>query len=228
MDSDGESKVLYKSENFKYMINDKNVINVNYLQNIDLKKMIEANHDIAEMNEAEIKYEMVVLYHIYNKEINKFVSNSKTIEIDIPITTGEAIVISPKEEKNYKEYSNSLSRNNSTYFIICLEFLGSVILYILCIVYLIERLSPKDYINDYELEAIKSKYKKYIIDINILPNLTYKDVLFVDDMDELVKYANKYKVPIDCIEILKHKENIFAVIYDKYAYVYKVSVKKRK
>ena len=81
--------------------------------------------------------------------------------------------------------------------------------------------------NDDKLAYIKSKYKKDIIEIDFLPDLSKKDVLFVDDMDELVKYARYYGVPIDCIQIIKHRETIFAVIYDKYAYVYKVSVRKK-
>ncbi|MBR6072790.1 MAG: hypothetical protein IKP76_00515 [Bacilli bacterium] len=228
MDTQEEKKVLYKSDEFKYKIEGKNVININHLQNIDLKALIDANNDISTMNEADIKYEMVVVYHIYNKEVNKFISNSKTIEIDIPITTGNSIFKSPNNERNYKEYSNETAGNNYTYLIVCLEFLGSVILYLLCIAYLIDRISPSEYMNDYELETIKHKYKKDIIEIDFIPDLTYKEVLFVDSMDDLVKYSREYKVPIDCINIIKHKETIFAVIYDKNAFVYKVSVRKRK
>ena len=147
-DSNVENKTLYKTDEFKYKIDGKNVININHLQNIDLKTLIDTNKDLSTMTEADIKYEMVVVYHIYNKEINKYVSNSKTIEIDIPVTTGKNIFKSPNEEKNFKEHSNETNRSDITYLIVCLEFLGSVLLYVLCIAYLIERLSPKDYMND--------------------------------------------------------------------------------
>ena len=227
-DSTNEIKEVYKSTEYKYVLDNKNVINVNHITNIDLKSVIAANKEIAELANASLKYELVVNYHIFNKEINKYVSHSKTIEMDIPITSGESIVISPSETKNSKEYSKELDNNDVTYLIICLEFLGSVLLYILCIAYLIERISPKDYINDNELEYIRNKYKKYIIKINFIPDLTYKEVVFVDDIESLVEQARKLHVPVDYIDIIKHKEAVFAVMYDNYAYIYKVSVKKRK
>lgn len=221
-----EIKEIYKSIDYKYEINDKNIININHLTNIKLKELINTNPEIASLTNAIAKYELVVNYHVYNKEINKYVSNSKTIEIDIPITSGEYITISPSEEKNTKEFSNHID-NDNTYLVICLEFLGSVLLYILCIAYLIERISPTAKVNDEELNNILTTYKKYLVKINFIPDLTYKEVIFVDDMSELVGYSNTFSVPIDYIEIVKHKETIFTVIYDKYAYIYKVSIKKR-
>jgi hypothetical protein len=228
LDTSLEKKNIYKSDEYKYSIDNKNVININQLANIELKKIVSENVDIAEMIDAHIKYELVFNYHAYSKELNKYISDSKTIEVDIPVTSGKTITTSPYEEKKYREFSNELDHNNNTYLFICLEFLGSIILYILCIAYLIERISPTDYMNDKVLHFYLSKYKNYIIDINFLPDLSYKNVMFVDNFDELVKYSNKYRVPIDYVEIVKHKESIFAVIYDNDAYVYKVSVKKRK
>ena len=222
-----EKKEIYKSVEYKYSIDNKNVININQLTNVNLKEIINSDQDIKNYNSAKVKYELVVMYHVYNKDIDKYISNSKTIEINVPITTGEYITISPNETKSYKETSN-IKKNDKTYLIICTEFMGSVLLYILCIAYLIERISPVYTLTDAKLDSIKSKYKKYIVHINFIPDLTNKDVFFVDDMDTLVKYSKKYKVPIDYIEIVKHKETIFAVIYNKYAYVYKVSIMKRK
>jgi hypothetical protein len=227
-DNTTEVKEVFKSTEYKYILDDKNVINITHINNIDLKNVIASNKEISELDDAVLKYELVVDYHIFNKEINKYVSHSKSIEIDIPVTSGKNIVISPNETKNSKEYSNEISNNDVTYLIICLEFLGSVLLYILCIAYLIERISPKEYLNDTELEYIRNKYKKYIIKINFIPDLTYKEVVFVDDIESLVDYAKKLNLPIDYIDIIKHKEAIFAVMYDNYAYIYKVSVKKRK
>ena len=225
--STGE-KDIYKSDEYKYDLDDKNVINITQLANIELKKIILENTDIANMADAHVKYELVFNYHAYSKELNKYISDSKTIEIDIPVTSGKTITTSPYEEKRYKETSNELDRNNSTYMFICLEFLGSVILYILCITYLIERISPIDYIDDSELQYFLKKYKNYIIDINFLPDLSYKNVVFVDDFDALIKLSQQYHVPVDYIEIMKNRESVFAVIYDKDAYIYKISVKKRK
>ncbi len=227
-DSDEEKKEIYKSEENKNEFDNKNVININNLTNIDLKNIINTNTDIASMINAHIKYELVVNYHVYNKELNKYISNSKTIEIDIPITSGEKIVASPSEEKGFKEYANVIDNNNNTNLVICMEFLGSIILYILCIAYLIERISPKARIDSEELEYILSSYKKFIIDINFLPDLSRMNVSFVENMDELVNYSKKYKVPIDYIEVIENKEYVFAVIYENDAYVYKVSVKRRK
>ena len=227
-DDTKEIKEIYNSNEYKYQIDNKKVISINQLSDINIKEIVHNNKEIPELNDAIVKYEMVVTYHIYNKEINKYISNSKTIEIDIPITSGRYLVVSPNEEKNTKEFSNIMNGNDVTYLVICMEFLGSVLLYILCIAYLIERISPKDYMNDEELEYLRNRYKKYIIKINIVPDLSKKDVLFVDNVDELVKISKRLDLPIDYIDIIKHKEAIFAVINDKEAYVYKVSVKKRK
>ena len=226
-DSADEMKEIYKSTEYKYDIEDKNVININQLTNINIKDIINKNLEIADYNDAKIKYELVVMYHIYNKDIDKYVSNSKTIEINIPITSGEYITISPNEEKSIKEFSNLLDSHNKTYLIICIEFLGSVVLYILCIAYLIENMSPSYELNDKELSEIIKKYKKDLVKINFLPDLSRKEVIFVDNMNELLAYSKSYNVPIDYIEIVKHKETIFTVIYDKNAYVYKVSVKRK-
>ena len=227
-DSSNEEKEIYKSDETKVELDEKNVISINQLTNIDIKKIVDTNTIIANMYNAHIKYEMVVNYHVYTKELNKYISNSKTIEIDIPITTGEKIVASPYEEKGFKEYANVIDNNNQTNLVICLEFLGSIILYILCIAYLIERIIPKDYLKNEELEYILKSYKKYIVDINFLPDLSKKNVVFVDNMDQLVDYSKKLRVPIDYIEVIENKEHVFAVIYDNDAYVYKVSIKKRK
>ncbi len=222
-----EKKEIYRSIDYKYELDNKNIIKINQLTNINLKDIIKNNKEIADYFKAKIKYELVVTYHIYNKEIDKYVTNSKEIEIDIPITTGEYITVTPSEEKSYKEFSNEI-KNDKTYLIICCEFLGSVVLYILCITYLIERITPVEEINDEELNSIKKKYKDSLVKINFLPNLTNKDVVFVDTMDELLAQSKLHKVPIDFVEIIKHKETIFTVIYDNYAYVYKVSVSKKR
>ena len=226
-DTTEKIKEIYLSEEHKYNVENKNVITVNQLLNINIKNILKDNN-ISGMILPNLKYEMVVNYHVFNTTINKYISSSKTIEIDIPLINNHTIVISPYEEKGYKEFSNSISNNNKTYLIICLEFLGSIILYVLCIAYLIENIYPKTYVYDKELSAIKYKYKKYIVDIDFVPNLSKKEIEFVDDMNILVKYSKLYHVPIDCISVVEHKETVFAVIYDKKAYVYKLSVKRRK
>ncbi|MCR4581905.1 MAG: hypothetical protein K5666_05325, partial [Bacilli bacterium] len=70
--------------------------------------------------------------------------------------------------------------------------------------------------------------KKYLVDINFIPNLSDKEVKFVDEVDELVNYSKLYRVPIDYFEVIKHKEIVFAVIYGNKAFVYKISVKRGK
>ena len=227
-DSASEMKEIYRSNDNKLKLDNKNVILINQLQNINIKDIIKNNSEMSKYNDAIIKYEMVITYHVYNKDINKFISNSKTIEIDIPITSGKYLVVSPSEEKNYKEYSNTIKKDNNTYLLVCMEFLGSVLLYILCIAYLIERMNPSEDIFDSELEKLLKKYKKYIVKLTFLPDLSYKDITFVEDVDTLVKISLKLHIPIDYVEILKHKESIFAVIHDEEAFVYKVSIKKRK
>lgn len=228
-DSTDNKKELYRSTDFKYNITDKNVISIGQLTSINVKDII-GNNNLGELTEPNIKYEMVVNYHVYNRELDKYISNSKTIEINIPVANKDdnKIIKSTSEEKGYKEFSNDISVNNKKYLVICFEFLGSVILYILCIAYLIENIYPKTYVFDREYEYIKNKYKKYLVDINFIPNLSDKEVKFVDEVDELVNYSKLYRVPIDYFEVIKHKEIVFAVIYGKKAFVYKISVKRGK
>ena len=156
-DASDNKNIIYKSNEFKYGINNKNVINVNHLTNINIVDILKAN-DISKMVLPNLKYEMVVNYHVYNNVINKYIANSKSLEIDIPLVNNDSIVISPSEEKGYKEFSNNITTNNKAYLVICLEFLGSIILYILCIAYLIESIYPKTYMYDRELESIKYRY----------------------------------------------------------------------
>ena len=111
------------------------------------------------------------------------------------------------------------------YLIICLEFLGAIIIFILLIVLIVKRVNAQVSIYQEKLDKLLKKYGGYLINLKELPDLTEYDVLFVKSMDDLVEASEKTTTPISYIEVVEKYESTFMVLNKKKAYVYKLNSK---
>lgn len=215
---------IYESNEYKYDINDSKLINVDYLLNINMKDLLNSyNNYIGKTTKAI--YTIYINYQVYNSEISKYVSNSKNLQITINLDGTNSIEVSKAEIVKDYEYSTD-TYNDNVYVVIILEFLGAALLFDLVSISLFVSIEPKENIYKRDLELIFNKYKNRLIKLSFIPDLSSKEVIFVDDFDGLISASDTLHVPIDYIEVVKGRETVFMVIINRFAYVYKVSIKK--
>ncbi len=225
-DTNNILKEVYRSEDHKYEITNGNIINLTNYFDVSYSSFKSTYNDIKTntSTNGRLVYQVVVSYSLYNDSIDKNMSYSKTLEMTIPFTSTN-IKYNPSSTYSFKEFSNDLHANDNTYLIICLEFSGASLLFVLIIALLMESMNPHKNIYASELKKLIEKNKSHIIKISFLPDLSKKDVLFVDNFDDLVEASSTFMLPIDYVEIAKNMEAVFLVIMDKYTYVYKFSIK---
>ena len=215
---------IYESNEYKYDINDSKLINVDYLLNINMKDLLNSYNNYMGKTTKAI-YTIYINYQVYNSEISKYVSNSKNLQITINLDGTNSIDVNKSEIVKDFEYATD-TYNDNIYVVIILEFLGAALLFDLVSISLLVSIEPKENIYRRDLNKILRLYKDRLIKLSFIPDLSNKEVIFVDDFNGLISASDTLHVPIDYIEIVKDRETVFMVIISRFAYVYKVSIKK--
>lgn len=223
------TRELYKSDVSKFSITG-NVINISSSFDVEALKHLNLYNDFKNdfdvETDAYIIYKVYINYKVNNETIKKDIVNNKVLEMRIPISdTTTKIEVSPKEEKQTKEFSELDEDGMPIYLIICLEFIGAIILFILIIVLLVKKIINSETEYERKLKRILKKYDSIIVHIKDLPNLSESDVLFVDTFKDLVDASNNLALPINYVEVVKGREDTFIITNDTQAYVYKFNIK---
>ncbi len=221
---EGIDSNIYESNEYKYDINDSKLINVDYLLNINMKDLLNSYNNYMGKTTKAI-YTIYINYQVYNSEISKYVSNSKNLQITINLDGTNSIDVNKSEIVKDFEYATD-TYNDNIYVVIILEFLGAALLFDLVSISLLVSIEPKENIYRRDLNKILRLYKDRLIKLSFIPDLSNKEVIFVDDFNGLISASDTLHVPIDYIEIVKDRETVFMVIISRFAYVYKVSIKK--
>lgn len=219
---------IYKSEIYKYEISG-NVINISNTFNIDLDKILDEYKEFLNTHginaNSSVYYEVHLNYSVFSDKINKTITNEKVLSIGIPNSDITRINIPEEDKVERKEFSEITDKDNEIYVLIMIEFLGVILLNVLIIIILVRKLSRVVSIYDHDLEKILKEYDEYIVHIKDLPDLSKKEVLFVDSFDDLVDASITLHNPINFIEIIKGKDATFMVFNGRYVYVYKFDIK---
>lgn len=219
---------IYTGEINKFQLNG-SVINLSNSFDIDLDKILKSYKEQIDALGLDvissIEYDVIFNYSAFSENLEKSLVNAKTLIVNIPISDITKIELTADAENTREEFSDLNHDDNKIYLVICLEFLGAIIIFVLLIVLIVKRVNGR--INDYQdrLREILKKYEESLVHLKELPDLSDREVLFVGSIEDLVKTSNKSKTPISFIEVVEKYESTFMVITDKIAYVYKLDRK---
>lgn len=219
---------IYASEINKYKI-DGSVINLSSNFDIDLDKVIsDYQNQIKNLGinvTSEIIYDITYNYSVFSDKLGKSLVNSKNLSIEIPVSDITNIKTSEDKDDIRSEFSELNKDDNIVYIIVCLEFLGAIVIFVLLIVLIVKRVNGQVSAYQDRLNKILDKYNGYLVYLKELPDLSKYDVLFVSEFDDILETARKLKLPINYIEVIERHEATFMVLQDKKVYVYKLNSK---
>ncbi len=206
------------------------ILNVSDSFNIDVPNYVEIVKNFKEKYQidldAYIEYDITITYSYDSSAINKSKVEKKTLTVVIPITELTTMPIIPESSTiTHSEYSNLTEKDKGTYLAICLELLGSVVLFVLTAILVLKRMLGKTTMYRKDLNNLLKKYKTIIVKLKNLPDFDNIDVLFVDEFDDLLDAVYVTDKPINYYEVIKDKEAIFVLFNDFKAYVYNVSIR---
>ncbi len=230
MEENGEkvSNEIYRGDTASYNVNG-SVINLSSSFDIDLDAVVRAfREQVLNLNlnvDSVIRYDVVYSYKVYSDELAKSLVNSRTLSVVIPVKDITNITITEDAEVMRKEFSDLNLDDNKLYLAICLEFIGAILIFVLLIALLVRRINGQVSVYEDALEKLLNKYDSHLVYLKELPDLADYNVLFVEEMEDLLATSKKTKTPISYIEVVDKHEATFMVLLDKQVYVYKFSSK---
>lgn len=216
---------LYRTDITKYELKG-NIINVMNSFNINVNDIVnkfkEFKNHYNLILSGSIEYQVYINYHFYNETIDKYVNESKTLFLSIPLNDNTlSINTSKPTNQEYSYFKDADYKDKEVIMIICLEFLGSSLLFFLLVILLIKKFIDVNSKYDRMLNKILKKYDDIIVQLNSLPDLTKYEVLFVKKFKDIKDASYNLDKPVNYICIKEHIESVFIVLADKKAYVYK-------
>lgn len=223
------NREILKQNVKKYEV-DGNVINLSDVLNVDFDSLYKIysnfSDEYGEYDKAYINYEITLHYNIYNEEINRYVTNSKVLNLYVPINNTIAEVsVSPSEEEARKEFSNLTNTVKPIYLVIVGELIGVIVLCLFIIYYLIRSIVRSETRFDRIRKNLLKKYDANIVHIKELPDLEKYNVMFVDNFKDLVDASNTLKLPINYVDVIMGHVGTFIILSKRTAYVYKLNEK---
>ena len=206
------------------------ILNITDTFLIDVQDYMELKKSFIDKYEIEldayIQYDVTITYSYDSPSINKSKVEKRVMTLMVPLSEKTTVPKVPaNNNKSYAEYSDLTERDRGTYLAICLELLGSVILFVLTAILVLKRLFGRTTMYKKELNSLLKKYDKAIVKLKNLPDFDNIDVLFVDSFDDLLDACYVTDKPINYYEVIKDKEAIFVLFNDFKAYVYNVSIR---
>lgn len=223
------NREILKQNVRKYEV-DGNVINLSDVLNVDFNSLYNIYNNFKKEfgidDKAYINYEISIHYNIFNEEINRYVTNTKVLKLNVPINnTVTEVSVSPSEEEARKEFSNLTNSVKPIYLVIVAEFIGVIVLCLFIIYYLIRSIIRSESRFDKIRKNLLNKYDANIVHIKELPDLKKYNVMFVDNFKDLVDASNTLKLPINYVDVIIGHVGTFIILSKKTAYVYKLSEK---
>ena len=223
-----EKKVYKNDPEVKQMTG--KIINITDSFNIDVPSYVSMKNNFIDKHNIDIdsyiQYDITITYSYDSRDINKSKVEKKVLTIMVPISEQVTVPkLTPNEVNTHSEYSSLTEKDKGTYLAICLELLGSVILFVLTAILVLKRMLTKTIMYKEDLNELFKKYKKVIVKLKNLPDFDNIDVLFVDEFDDLLDVCYVTDKPINYYEVIKDREVIFVIFNDFKAYVYNVSIR---
>ena len=206
------------------------IVNITDTFDINVPDYVQIKNDFINQYgidvDAKIEYFITITYAYTSNTINKTKTNKKELSIVVPINGSSTMpIVSPSKIDTYSEYSDMTSQDKNTYLAICLELLGSTILFVLASILVLRRLLRNTSIYKKDLNELLKKYKQCIVRLKNLPDFDDTDVLFVDSFEDLLDACYVTNKPINYYEVKKNQVAIFVLFSDFKAYVYKVNIR---
>ncbi len=220
------SSIIYDSDNYVYQI-EGNVINLSKDVNIDITQALNQYKQVKTTNTNKVSavliYDIIISYDVFNYDIDKNVSNTHTLSINIPISEYISdISVSQPIEKEDIMLSDFEVGKDQIYPLVCLEFIGAIVLFIILIILLVRKIEGTITYYEQERDYILHEYKDILVNTNLM-DLANKDVIFTKDFDALAKIAYRTNLPINYTELTKDSEMVFIILSETVVYVYKLT-----
>ena len=220
---------VYDSDNHVYQI-EGNVINLSKDINIDINTALNKYKEIKATNtnklSAVLIYDVVISYDVLSYEVNEMVSDTRTLTISIPLSNyiSDITVTDPVDRSDIVLSDFSVGKDQ-IYPLVCLEFVGAIVLFIILIILLVRKFESTVTYYEQEKDYILHTYKELLINTDLM-DLANKDIIFTKDIDSLAKIAYRTNLPINYTEITKDKECVFIIMSETVVYVYKLTNEK--
>ncbi len=220
--------VIYNGDVARYTI-DGSVINLSNTFDIDFDSIYnEYQNQIKNLGidvQSEIRFDITYNYQVFSEKLGKSIVNSRTLDVLIPISDITNIKISEDKDEMRNEFSELNQDDDTIYVIICLEFLGAIIIFVLLIVLIVKRVNGSVSVYQDRLNKIINDYSSELVNLSKLPDLTRYDIIFVQGFDDILEISRKLNLPINYIEVIEKHESTFIVLKNNQSYVYKLNSK---
>ncbi|MCX4249244.1 MAG: DUF5305 family protein [Bacilli bacterium] len=220
--------VIYNGDVARYTI-DGSVINLSNTFDIDFDSIYnEYQNQIKNLGidvQSEIRFDITYNYQVFSEKLGKSIVNSRTLDVLIPISDITNIKISEDKDEMRNEFSELNQDDDAIYVIICLEFLGAIIIFVLLIVLIVKRVNGSVSVYQDRLNKIINDYSSELVNLSKLPDLTRYDIIFVQGFDDILEISRKLNLPINYIEVIEKHESTFIVLKNNQSYVYKLNSK---
>lgn len=205
-----------------------NVINVADSINIDFDKQYQSYLNYLKtytsVETSYIMYDIEVFYNVKSEYLNKSIVDTKKFYVRATLNDNiSTIGVTPNEDIDRKIFSDINYEKKPIYLVVCLEFMGVILLCVFVIIYIVRIIRKNESDYDKYKNYILRKYDSKIVSISVLPDLKKLQVLFVDSMGDLIDAANTLNLPINYIEVVKGHEAVFIILNKRTAYVYKIN-----
>ena len=220
---------FYTAEEATYTV-DGSVINLADTYKLDFDKQNKTYKSFAEVNNigmnGYIRYEVTVNYKVYNDLINDYISKTTKLYANMPLGGSTQIELSDKVKDSKMLYKKMPEEQKPLHLVICLELFGASVLFVILIIMVVNQIKTTASKYEKELDKLLDKYKRRIVKLRSVPDLSRKNVVLVksfDDLNNVSKVKN-----INFVEIIENKLSVFYINDNDTFYVYNFDSKRVK
>lgn len=220
---------FYTADPAKYTV-DGSVINLADTYKLDFDAQNKVFKSFEEVNGLDlngyVKYEVTVNYQVYNDLINNYISKTAKLHVTMPLGGTTQIEVSKPISDSNMIYKKMPDEQKPLHLAICLELFGAICLFVVLLILIINQIKGSISKYEKELDRLLSKYKKRIVKLRSVPDLSNKNVVLVksfDDLNNVSKIKN-----INFVEIIDNKLSVFFINDNGTTYVYNFDSKRVK
>lgn len=215
-----ENKIIKNNKGTSADINESLKINYGDYSNIitNFKK------DYVLALDAKLILTMNINYKgVFNNNFDE-ISRTKKITIEIPLSEQTVSIITNTNNENNNKTIYKKIDNNQMIKLLLLTLIIINLIIIIIIIISIYKLKP--YKKEYErkLEKILKEYDRAIVTIKKLPDIEGKNIVEIDNFEEMLDARDNLEKPILFFQSKKEDRSIFTIINEKEVYIYILQV----
>lgn len=226
------STVLYneflKPEDVNYKV-EGGLISLGDSYKLDFNNVNKIFESFKEINKKDldgyIKYDVTITYEVYSELVKQMVTKKTKLTLDMPLG-GTTKIVASEDTKDSEQviFAKMTDKQKPLYLAICLELFGAAVLFIILILMIINQMKKTVSRYEKELDKLLNKYKRRIVTLKRVPDLSNKTVVLVKNFEDL-NNVSKIK-NINFVEMIENKLSIFFINDNDITYVYNFDSRK--